>query len=123
MTEVSPSLWFVDQVAAVIIAVFMLKVAYNIIKPSFMEICERGVDREQQDRIREMIEDDPDVREVHKIRTRHIGSEVFVDLHMLVDRNMAVEKAHDIAERMHKRVISSFPRIVDVVIHIEPYLI
>jgi len=121
LVRLDPTLWFLDQVAAVVIAVFMLRVAFHIIKPAFMEICERGVSREERERIRRMMERDPEVREVHQIRTRQIGREIFVDLHMLVDRDMTVEKAHDIAERMHKRVIASFPRIVDVVIHIEPY--
>lgn len=121
MTNIKPEFRFLDQVAAIIISVFMLKVAYNIIKKPFMELCGRGLSEREIKSIRNLIEEEADVREVHKIRTRQIGGEVFVDLHMLVDADKTVKAAHDIAENMQLKVIRSFPSVVDVVIHIEPY--
>jgi len=63
----------------------------------------------------------PGVREVHAIRTRYAGSNLQVDLHVLVDGDMTVRKGHDIAETVSRQLIEKRRDVVDVLVHLEPY--
>ena len=120
--RINPELRFLDQIAAVIIAVFIFKVAFSVVKPAIAELTEKGISEEEINSIKEIIQKQKEVKEVHKIRSRHIGEEIFVDLHMLVDQEMSVLKAHEIARQAQDDVINSLPRIIDIVIHIEPFI-
>ncbi|MEW6586373.1 MAG: cation transporter dimerization domain-containing protein, partial [Nitrospirota bacterium] len=60
------------------------------------------------------------VKGCHEIRSRGASTAVYLDLHVLVDRNMSTEKSHAIADRIEEKVRTEFPSVVDVIVHIEP---
>ena len=60
------------------------------------------------------------VKGCHDIRTRGPSNSVYLDLHVLVDRNLSVGEAHGIADRIEERIKKEFPAVVDIVVHIEP---
>ncbi len=61
------------------------------------------------------------VKEVHKIRARRVGSDIFLDLHVLVDPSMSVKSAHDLADEVLERIKRELPDTKDVVVHVEPH--
>lgn len=62
----------------------------------------------------------PNVLQVQKCLVRQAGYHLFVDMHVHVDPEMTVREAHSIAHRIKDRVQERFPRVHDVLIHIEP---
>ncbi len=62
----------------------------------------------------------PQVAHVEKCLVRQAGYQVFVDMHVHVDPEMPVREAHAIAHRIKDRIRERFPRVLDVLIHIEP---
>ena len=119
---IDPRLSFVDNIGAIIVAVFILKVAWNILSPAFSELTDSGASEKTQKQILKIATDTNCVKEAHAIRTRKTGSSVYVDLHVLVDGNMSVNASHQISEEIQKELMQKMPEIIDVVIHIEPYL-
>ncbi len=117
----NPELAFVDHIGAFVVSLFILKVAWDIMKPALHELTDGGASRKQRRQIRSLALDVSGVETVHKIRTRQFGESFFVDLHVLVDGEMSVRNGHDIAESVQKRLIDQGPDIADVVVHIEPY--
>ena len=63
----------------------------------------------------------PGVRECHEVRSRGHASEVFADLHVLVDPELSVNDGHDISERVAQAVRQDFPQVKEVLVHLEPY--
>jgi divalent metal cation (Fe/Co/Zn/Cd) transporter len=61
----------------------------------------------------------PGVEEVQQVRVRQSGPETFVDIALTVQRDIALERAHDIASRAEEAIRSRVPG-ADVVVHIEP---
>jgi hypothetical protein len=59
------------------------------------------------------------VRALHLLRTRRVGSDAFVDVHILVDRRLSVSEGHQISEVVRKRLIEQIPSVVDVMVHID----
>ncbi len=62
------------------------------------------------------------VKEVHKIRARKVGENIFLDLHVLVEPSMSVKRAHDLADEVLKQIKLELPGTEDVVVHVEPYV-
>ena len=112
---------FIDHIGAIIVAVIILKVAWQIFSSSFSELTDKGAKKEDIQKIKEIALLNKDVKEVHKIRSRKHGADTFVDLHVLVDENMTVKDAHDIADKVKDILLEKGPEISDVVVHIEPF--
>lgn len=116
-----PKLAFFDHVGAVVVAAFIIKVSFDILKPVVMELSDRGASQTQVNTIDSLAMKVDGVKEVHSIRSRRVGSGYFVDLHVLVDGNMSVQNGHDIARDVKHQLINKGPRVLDVIVHLEPY--
>ncbi len=116
----SPRWAFLDPVGALIVALLVLKVAWDIASPALSELTERGADHEEVQAIADLTRSVDGVCSVHKIRTRQLGAGWFVDLHVTVDGNLRVRDGHNIATRVQHRLLEDGPAVADVTVHIEP---
>jgi cation diffusion facilitator family transporter len=121
VSAINPELAYIDHIGAIIIAIFILKVSWDIIFPSLLELVDRGASHKDNLLIKKNALQVTGVKDVHAIRTRIFGSSLQVDLHILVEPDISVRKGHDISEQVKKQLISKGPNILDVVVHIEPY--
>ena len=119
---IDPRLYFVDNIGTIVVGVFILKVACDILAPALSELIDSGASEKVQKQILKIVLKFDGVKEAHAIRTRKTGSSIHVDLHVLVDGNMSVTDSHIITEKIQKKLMLKIPEIIDVVIHIEPYL-
>ena len=55
----------------------------------------------------------------HKLRTRKAGSQRYVDLHLVMPRDISVGKAHRLCDELERDIMSMLPH-ASVVIHVEP---
>jgi cation diffusion facilitator family transporter len=112
-----------DQVAAIIVGIMILLVSVKILRDCFQEFSERTVDAETLEQIRSVIAGHPGVQQWHRLRTRSVGREVFLDVHILVDAALNIKDAHAIAETLETKLIDNIARPVNVMVHIEPDLV
>lgn len=61
-----------------------------------------------------------DVQGVEKVFARKSGLRYLVDMHIEVDPQMPVCRAHAIAHAVKERIRSAMPAVLDVLVHIEP---
>lgn len=115
-----PEWAFIDHVGAMIVSLFILKVAWDIIKPSLSELVDCGATLKEHGQIKQISLDEEGVKGVHAIRTRKCGSYLFVDLHILVDADMSVREGHQISENVKYALVERGPAVLDVVVHLEP---
>ena len=120
-STLNPDWAFVDHIGAVIISVFILKVSWEILSPSLLELTDRGVSLKDREHIKKLVMQVEGVKSVHALRTRQFGSNVYVDLHILVDPELSVRVGHHISERVKKELLENGPAVLDVVVHLEPY--
>jgi cation diffusion facilitator family transporter len=109
-----------DQIAAVAVGLMIIWVGVRIVSDTFRELTEAAVDPETIEHIKEIINSDSSIRHWHKLRTRMVGREVFLDLHILVDPNLKITAAHEIAESLEKTLDKQITRPINITIHIEP---
>jgi cation diffusion facilitator family transporter len=115
-----PGWSMIDHVGAVIVALFILRAAWKIVKPALGELIDTGAPREELARIREIALETEGVCGVHALRTRYSGTGLQVDLHVGVAPELTVRKGHDISEEVKRRLVSDGPGVLDVVVHLEP---
>jgi cation diffusion facilitator family transporter len=60
------------------------------------------------------------VKECHQIRSRGRGDDIHIDLHVLVDPEMDVHRAHHLSYAIENKIKRDFPGVTDVVVHMEP---
>ncbi|MCK5327868.1 MAG: cation transporter [Candidatus Latescibacteria bacterium] len=116
----NPEWAFVDHVGAIMVSLFILKVAWDIISPSVSELIDCGATENDRERIERIAHGVGGVRDVHTIRTRKFGVHFHVDLHLLVAPDMSVRQGHTISEDVKQALMESEPTILDVVVHLEP---
>jgi len=62
----------------------------------------------------------PGVVGLEKCLVRKTGLESFVDLHVIVDGDLSVREGHRIAHSATHAIVTEYPRIAEVLVHIEP---
>jgi len=111
-----------DQLAAIAVGLMVIFVAVKIVADSLMELTEGAVDPETTEHIKHVIDGNPAIRQWHRLRTRTVGREVFLDVHILVDPELNVAAAHEISEHLEKALDEEISRPVNITVHIEPDL-
>ena len=109
-----------DQVAAIAVGLMIIWVAVRVIGDSMRELTEGAVDPDTIEHIEHIINANSSIRQWHKLRTRTVGREVFLDLHILVDPDLNIASAHEISESLETALNEQITRPVNITVHIEP---
>ncbi len=117
---IDPRLAFLDQVSAIIVSAFIIKVGLEILYTNINDLLDTSIPEAKIKAIQTMITRINGVKGVHQIRTRKLGNCIYIDLHLEVDGCMSVNQGHEIAETVKQTLIASSPLIIDVMVHIEP---
>ena len=62
----------------------------------------------------------PGVEDVGEVRVRWIGHDLRAEVRLVVDADLSVVQAHDIAELAHHRLLHEVPRLSDALVHTDP---
>ncbi|MFZ0219218.1 MAG: cation diffusion facilitator family transporter [Candidatus Aquirickettsiella sp.] len=108
-----------DAVAAIIVGLMILKIAWDFGWHSIRELIDTALSIEETEKIKFFIKEIPGVRAIHQLRTRSLAGSIFCDVHVLVDPSISVSEGHYIGQEVDKRLIASFPDITDVTVHID----
>ena len=109
-----------DHIATIAVGMMIILVAVKIIGGCFHEFAERAVDSDTMEQIKQIIGAEQRIRQWHKLRTRCAGREIFMDLHILVDPQLNITEAHEIAEALENTMHAQIARPINVTVHIEP---
>jgi len=109
-----------DQVAAIAVGLMIIWVGVRVIGDSLRELTEGAVDADTVEHIRNIINANSSIRQWHRLRTRTVGREVFIDLHILVDPNLSIVTAHEIASSLESALHQQIARPVNITVHVEP---
>lgn len=112
------SLRYADSIAAIIVAVIVLYIIYQLGLRSIhalLDAAPAGMDQ----RIKLAVEALPGVRDCHNVRVRTSGPRTFIDVHVLVDGAQSLQAAHDLTEEIEIAIRTIAPD-ADVTVHPEP---
>lgn len=110
-----------DPIAGIVVSIFILRASWKIGLPSINELLESSLSKDVEKRIKRLITETPGVENFHNFKSRKIGDNIAVDVHVRVDRNLSVEQSHDIATLIEKSIRNEYGKNSHVGIHIEPF--
>lgn len=109
----------IDVVVSVIIVFLIAKTGFRILKHATDVLTDATCISPQE--IKDIVCKINGIHGCHGIRTRGKEGAVNVDLHLLVDHEVRIEDAHNLAHIVEDTIKSEFPSVIDVIIHTEPY--
>lgn len=110
----------IDVIGAIIISILIIKMGSSIFWNGLQELIDAGVDEDTLQKMLACTQQVPGVTSIHQFRTRLHGGTIFVDVHVIVDPFISVSEGHHISERVHLKLMQTFPKVLDVVVHIDP---
>lgn len=108
-----------DPIVAILVAIFILKEAYELLISAFNPILDVKLSEEEIKIIDEQINKHKSVYcDYHKLRTRKSGKTKYIDLHIVFPENMTVKIAHDLCDEIESD-IEKHLKNAEILIHIE----
>lgn len=109
-----------DPIAALVISALIFKVGIEIIKPAIDELLERSLPVPTVVEIENIMYETPGVRGLHHLRTRRIGNNIAIEVHLKMDGDLTLTQAHEIASEVERRIRARFGQGTHIGIHMEP---
>ena len=113
-------LTYLDELAAVGVAYFIARIGWDLAWQSLRELIDTGLESERVDEIRDCILNVDGVESLHILRSRQMGGNALVDVHVQVEPRISISEGHYISETVRKQVIRQFDEVTDVMVHIDP---
>ncbi|HEX9628281.1 MAG TPA: cation diffusion facilitator family transporter [Acidiferrobacterales bacterium] len=111
---------YMDALAAIGVALFIAKIGIELGWGGMKELIDTGLEHDKLARIRSAILDVDGVKALHLLRTRRVGGQALVDVHIIVDDRISVSEGHHISEAVRRRLIEEIDEVADVMVHIDP---
>ena len=109
-----------DPIAALVVAALIIKVAIDLCRTALAELLEKSLPHAIEEEILAIISSTPNVYKPHNLRTRRIGSDIAIEVHIRVDGAMTVHDSHEISREIEHSLRAHFGENTAVAIHIEP---
>ncbi len=115
-----PGWQVLDPIAAVVVSIFIIRIALDIIRPSVGEIIDQALPPEVQDEIIATAKRYNDVVQPRNLRTRRVGRISVVDLDVLMPGEMPVAVSCEIVTKIEHRIHNFLGADAIINIHVEP---
>jgi len=110
---------WIDPVFALAIGGVVLYGAWRIVLQSLDTLMDRELGDAERARIRALCQAHPEVLDIHEMRTRRAGADIFIQLHLVLDGAMTLRHANAIAHAVEQAIQAEFPG-AEVLIHEDP---
>ncbi len=111
---------YLDAIAAVGVALMVAKIGWDLGQTAFHELVDAGLEEERLEKIRDTIRAIGGVEDIHMLRTRRMGGQASVDVHVLVEPRISVSEGHMISQTVIDTLQGEFHEVTDVTVHIDP---
>lgn len=109
-----------DSIVALGVAGLIVKSAYDIMRKSFGGLIDVKLPEAEENAIRSAImEHVGELVDFHSLRTRKAGNQRYIDLHLVMPKDISVEEAHQMCDHLERDIKSKLKR-ASVTIHVEP---
>lgn len=111
-----------DQVAGIIVGIMVVGAGGKIAFDATGDLLERSIGKKDLAAITGCLDNRKDVLDWHRLRTRKLGREILLDVHILVNPELRVGEGHEIAVAVEEEIGERLRNPVNFTIHIEPYV-
>ncbi|MCX7117710.1 MAG: cation diffusion facilitator family transporter [Legionellales bacterium] len=109
-----------DATAAIVVGLLIIKMGISYGWNSVKELVDSGVDVQTLEAIQKIITSVNGVKKIHQLRSRMMGRDIFIDVHVLVAPYLSVSEGHYIAQHVHCALMTTLHHVKDVTVHVDP---
>ena len=109
-----------DPAASVIICLFILKAAWDILADALGKMTDHACDPETTAEMKASILAQPGVLGVDALNTRLFGDRVYVDVEIAADGELPLKVTHATAQAVHDALEAQFPQVKHCMVHVNP---
>lgn len=109
-----------DPLASIVVGAMLVKVAWDLLGPSFGELTDSSLPADMEREMTELITGVPGVEDPHNLRTRRIGNRIAAEVHIRLDGSQTLEEAHEKASEVERRFKERFGAQSHIIVHMEP---
>ena len=110
----------IDPIIALLVSLVIFKSAYDVLRKSFGGLIDVKLPETEENIIKSAImEHIGELVDFHALRTRKAGRQRYIDLHLVMPRDISIETAHRMCDHLEQDIKSKLPH-ASVVIHVEP---
>ncbi len=115
----SVNLYWVDPVAAIFVALLIIKAAYDLTIQAARDLFDVSLPKEEVTWVSDLLKARPEIEGVHHFRTRKSGKDRFFEFHLVVNPDATVAESHLMTDQVTAAIKSHLSHS-HVMIHIEP---
>lgn len=108
---------YFDDIAAIIVAIFIGKIGWDFLKESLGELAESSLEPEKVKELEKAILKIDGVKGCHNLRTRKMGHKTILDVNIEVDEYLTVLEGHEISSWVAKYLTDNYEDVTDVTVH------
>jgi len=110
----------IDPIIAIGVAIYLLRIAFNTVRKPLSGLIDAKLPHSQETAIRACLaKHSQSVLGYHALRTRRSGSQCYIDLHLVMNKDVSLQQAHDVCDMIEMEIDSNLPG-ANVTIHVEP---
>lgn len=109
-----------DPIAAVIVSLFIVKVAIQLLIPCLEDLLEKSLPDDIEKEIIDLVTSFDGVCQPHNLRTRRIGNHYAIEIHIRMDGDLSLREAHRTATAIENKLKQQYGQGTHVGIHVEP---
>ena len=109
-----------DPLASIVVGAMLVKVAWDLLGPSFGELTDSSLPAETENQMLEIIGGIPGVEDPHNLRTRRVGNRIVAEVHIRLDGSLTLTEAHEKATEVERRIKAQFGQNSHIIVHMEP---
>ena len=111
--------WF-DVLTAIAISVYLIYNAYKIAAEAIGSLTDKELSDEIRNSVIEIVKSCDGIKGFHDLRSRDLGGEYLFEIHLELDGNLSLYKAHDFTETVENKIREKFSN-AQIIIHQDPY--
>ena len=108
-----------DPIIALLVAGVMVVSAWLVFRRSLDQLMDRELPDAEREKIKAIVRAHPEVLSLHDLKTRMAGLHTFIQIHIELDPQMPLVKAHAVSDAVERELCAAFDR-AEVIIHQDP---
>ncbi|MBN1545650.1 MAG: cation transporter [Syntrophaceae bacterium] len=112
---------YADNMATIVVGIMIMAVGGKFFYDNLIELTEHAADKKTIQVLKSILSDEIEIKSWHALRTRNIGGELFIDVHVCVDAGLTVLESHKICDKIETNIRREISKPVNILIHTDPY--
>ncbi len=122
IAKIFGGMWgLLDPALAIVIAFYIMKIGFDIFKKATYDLTDGSVSEGDFNEILKILSEIEEIKDPHNVRTRRIGSNMAVEMHVRVNPKLSVKEAHDITRTIENKIRYRFGKETFISVHVEPF--